>query len=410
MTSVMDQSSPPRLLRDPNLHIIFSITLMAVVGVASLSPTFPRMAEVLNVSAKSIGLLITVFTVPGVVMTPVLGVLADRYGRKTILVPSLLLFAIAGTACAFARDFTTLLVLRFVQGVGGASLGSLNATLIGDLYEGRRRTAAMGYNATVLSLGTASYPAIGGALAMLSWRYPFALPVFALPVALFVLSTLKNPEPKSQQSLRTYLKDVGRGVGRREVIGLFVVSGVTFIIMYGAQLTYFPFRMSHGFGASPFLIGVIMATSSLSTAVAASRLGALARRYSEQAMMKVGFLLLAAGAALIPLMPSPVAMLIPTIIWGTALGMTLPNISTLLASLAPLEQRGAFMSLNGMTLRLGQTLGPLVMALVYGVWGISGTFFVAAALAVALFAVTAQVIGGRTGAGAAGRTEVRAQD
>jgi MFS transporter, ACDE family, multidrug resistance protein len=114
-------------------------------------------------------------------MTPVLGVLPDRYGRKKILVPALLLFGLAGGACAFARGFEALLILRFFQGMGAAALGTLNVTVIGDIYEGRERSAALGYNSSVLSFGTASYPAIGGLLATFGWFYPFAFPSSRYP-------------------------------------------------------------------------------------------------------------------------------------------------------------------------------------------------------------------------------------
>jgi MFS transporter, ACDE family, multidrug resistance protein len=72
------------------------------------------------------GLLITVFTLPGVFLTPVAGVLSDKFGRKTVLIPSLLLFGVAGGACALARDFELLLGLRVLQGVGAATLGATN--------------------------------------------------------------------------------------------------------------------------------------------------------------------------------------------------------------------------------------------------------------------------------------------
>jgi MFS transporter, ACDE family, multidrug resistance protein len=62
------------------------------------------------------------------VMTPLLGVLSDRYGRKKILVPALLLFGLAGGACAFARNFDVLLVFRFFQGMGAAALGTLKTS------------------------------------------------------------------------------------------------------------------------------------------------------------------------------------------------------------------------------------------------------------------------------------------
>jgi len=111
------------LYRDRNLQVIFGVTLMAILGVSSITPAFPSIMRELNLTGSQIGLLITFFTLPGVILAPVMGVLADRFGRKRILVPSLFFFAIAGTACTFASDFNALLGMRVVQGIGAASLG-----------------------------------------------------------------------------------------------------------------------------------------------------------------------------------------------------------------------------------------------------------------------------------------------
>ena len=86
------------LYRDRNLQVIFGVTLMAVLGVTSITPAFPSIMRELGITGSQVGLLITSFTLPGVILAPFLGVLADRFGRKKILVPSLFLFAIAGTA------------------------------------------------------------------------------------------------------------------------------------------------------------------------------------------------------------------------------------------------------------------------------------------------------------------------
>jgi len=381
-----------KLYLDRNLQIIFSVTLMAVLGVASITPAFPRMVKALNTSPESIGLLITVFTLPGVLLTPVLGVLADRFGRKKILVPSLMLFGIAGGACFFARDFNLLLSLRFLQGIGAASLGSLNVTIIGDLYKGRERAAAMGYNASVLSIGTASYPAIGGALATFGWYYPFLLPFIAIPVGLAVLFGLKNPEPKSKERLMEYLSNAWRSIKSPQAIGLFIATAVTFVILYGAYLTYFPLLLGL-FGAQPFIIGLIMSSMSLTTAFTSSQLGKLTKRYSEKSLLRAAFVLYAAALFAIPSTPKLWALLIPTVLFGIAHGLNLPSIQTLLATLAPMEHRAAFMSVNGMVLRFGQTIGPILMGLVFGMWGMSGVFYAAALFAILMFLLAAILIG-----------------
>jgi ACDE family multidrug resistance protein len=373
--------------RDPNLQVVFGVTLMGVLGVSSITPAFPSVVQALGIAPQSVGSLITAFTLPGVVLTPILGVLSDRIGRKRILVPSLLLFAIAGSACAFARDLRFLLTLRFFQGAGAAALGAVNLTVIGDLYTGRERTTAMGCNSSIQSVGTASYPAIGGALATLAWFYPFLLPLVAFPVAMAVLFTLRNPEPTNSQQFREYLGDAWRIVLTRQVLALLAVSAITFIILYGAYLTYLPLLIGQRFAVSPLIIGLIMSVSSVASALTSSQLGRIGRRWSGRALIAAAAVLYVVATLMMPAVSRPWLLVIPTSVFGIAQGINLPSLMTLLATLAPMEQRGVLMSVNGMVLRLGQTLGPMVMGMLFGLSGFSGVFIGGAACALVMFSL-----------------------
>jgi ACDE family multidrug resistance protein len=370
------------LWKDTNLLIVFGVTLMAVMGVASISPAFPKIQRELGITPNQVGLLITFFTLPGALLTPVVGIMADRYGRKKILIPSLFLFAIAGTACTFIKDFNLLLWIRAVQGIGAAALGSINSTIIGDLYEGKRRVQAMGLNASVLSIGVASYPSIGGALALIGWNYPFLLSILALPVGLFALVLLKNPEPRNSQTIKEYLSGTWSHLKNMKIAGLFSAGMLSFIIMYGAYLTYFTILMGDKFNASSLTIGIIMSVASLSNAITASQLGRIHRRLSMTTILKISFSVYALSMLLVPFMSNLWLLLVPAILSGMANGATLPSIQTSVAEIAPLEYRGAIMSLNNMMLRLGQTLGPPLIGIAYVYGGINATFFAAAGISV----------------------------
>ena len=366
---------------------------MAVLGVSSVAPAFPDVARALDVSPEAVSLLVTVFTLPGIVLTPVLGVLADRYGRKKILVPALVLFAAAGTACSLARSFELLLALRFLQGVGAASLGSLNVTIVGDLFKGRDQATAMGYNASVLSLGTATYPALGGALAALGWYVPFALPILGLGVALAVVFRLETVEVRRESGFRKYLGDALAEMMNRKVLGLFLVSVATFVVLYGAYTTFIPLFLAREFGSSAFSIGLLLTVGSLSTAVTASRLGSLSRHVTQERLIWIAFALYALAFLAVPRAPGHWWVALPVALFGVAQGMNYPAVLSLLAGLAPTENRGVFMSVNGMVLRLGQTLGPLVMAGASTLWGMRSTFYTATGICLAVFIVLPWMIG-----------------
>lgn len=379
--------------RDPNLRILFCVTLIAVLGVSSVTPVFPTMQKALGITPQATSLLVTVFTLPGVIATPLIGVLSDRVGRKRLLVPSLFLFAFAGASLPLAPTFTGMLALRFVQGLGAAALGSLNVTIIGDLYRGRLTTAAMGYNAGVLSLGTTLYPLLGGALAALGWRYPFYLPLLAIPVALLAWFRLETPPIPAHQDMRSYLLDALASISNRRMAGLFFASLASFVLLYGAYSTYLPFLLAESFQGTSTVIGLVMSSMSLATAVVASQLSRLSRRFLEQQLIVAAFLLHALALLMIPHVPSLWLFLIPTTIYGLGQGLNTPSIQSLLARMAPPQQRGAFMSLNGMVFRLGQTLGPLLMGLAFTAWGFTGVYRAGAVLGV----VAAVLVGAALG-------------
>jgi MFS family permease len=396
MTKTGAPSDRPLYL-DPNLNIMFGVTLLAVLGVSSIAPVFPTVARELDVSPEAVGLLITVFTLPGILLTPLLGILADRFGRKKVLVPALILFSLAGSSCALARDFEILLLLRFFQGVGAASLGSSNAALIGDLFSGRQRTEAMGYNASILSIGTAVYPSLGGALAALGWYVPFALPIVGLAVAMAVLFRLESMEVRRGDGLRTYLREALSGMKNRKVIGLYLVSVTTFIVLYGAYTTFIPLHLSDRFGSTAFAIGLIMSVGSLSTAVTASNLRFLTKPISSERLITSAFALYALSFLAIPYLPGHWLVALPVCLFGIAQGMNYPVVMSLLAGLAPTEHRAIFMSANGMVLRVGQTLGPLIMAAVFAWGGMARVFHVAMAICIGMFLFLPLLLG-RSGA------------
>lgn len=385
------QKSPKNLYIDTNFYIICAVSLMAVLAVSSVSPAFPKISLALNVNPQNLGLLVTVFTFPAVLLGPIIGVLADRLGRKKILVPSLFLFGIAGTACAFARDFNLLLLLRFLQGIGAASLLSMSITLIGDLYAGDRRTTAMGYNASITSTGTAFYPIIGGILATLGWYYPFLLPIVSIPIGLLVLFALKNAEPKGERNLQEYLKNALKALKNRKLAGLFIGSAANMVLLYGAYITYLPQLINDTFKAPASTIGFILSSVSIAIVITSSQLGRLTKKFNTTTLIRTSFILYALALFTIPLIPPLILnvwlLLIPTTIFGIGIGIGAPSIQTRLTEIAPKQYLATILSVNGTFYGLGQTLGPLLMLIAFSLGGINSVFYAGMGFAILTLAV-----------------------
>ncbi|MGB5595344.1 MAG: MFS transporter [Crocosphaera sp.] len=375
-----------KIYQDPNLQIIIGITLMAVLGSSSIGPTLPSLAEDFNVSPEHIGWVITAFVIPIAVGTPISGVLADRYGRKQILVPALLLFAIAGMVCSLAPNFRTLIEFRFVEGVGAAPLESLALTLISDLYRGKLLTAAMAFNATSIGLSLAIYPLISGGLTTWGWRYAFLLPLLAVPLSflvLFVLRIPQNPQPETFD-LKSYLGNIWNNVNNRQVMGLLIAVVALFILLFGPYFTYIPLLADAQLGASHFVIGIILASMALSLAFVSSQLGLFARSLSEFTLIKASFVVYAIALIITPAIHQVWLLFIPSMLFGLAHGMVFPSTQALLGELAPQEYRAGFMAVNATMLSLGQALGPILAGGMFTIWGMQGVFYSSAVFALVI--------------------------
>lgn len=124
------------LLRDSSLLSVFAVSFIGALGSNAVPAALPAISSALNVGSGRIGLVLAVFYLPLIVLNPVLGIFSDMYGRRQIIVPSLVAFAASGMATLAVDQFEVLLALRVAQAVAFAGTLPLTATLVGDLYAG----------------------------------------------------------------------------------------------------------------------------------------------------------------------------------------------------------------------------------------------------------------------------------
>lgn len=380
-----DQAAERRfLLLDANLQIVFGITIMAIVGVFTIAPALPRIVSDLQITQAQVGWLITIFALPGIFLMPLMGICADLFGRKNVVGLALLLFGVAGGACFFVRDFPLLMVLRFFQGIGAAPLSSLNIAFISDMYTGNRRITAMGYNQAVLSAGAAVFTALGGALATLGWFYPFLLPLLGIPIGLLVLFRLKSPKAEQPPAFSVYFSTVVRTVKQRELLGFYLMTILGLMMVWGSYISYFPILMGTKLQQQPVVIGLVMTSMTICSAFAAAQMGRLSQRFSSRRLLTLSFVLYCAALLMIPFITQRWLFLIPISTFGAAQGIFIPNLQFFLGNLSSVENRGIVMALYGSCIRIGQTLGPFVMGLIFPLVGIDGVFFACAGIALGL--------------------------
>ncbi|MDY0179210.1 MAG: MFS transporter, partial [Synergistaceae bacterium] len=191
-------------------------------------------------------------------------------------------------------------------------------------------------------------------------------------------------------------------LARKGVPVLLFASLMTFVIQYGGFLTFLPFYLESGYGATPLTIGLVSAAMSISSAVTSYRAGWFSARFSSRSLMAIAFILYCSALLFILHVSGCSGMIVPAMLFGIGQGINIPNLLTTLTNNTPEENRAMVMSLNSMSLRLGQTLGPPLFGMVFASRGIEAVFttgaVMAGGMAVVIFG-TMRKIGGTSEVG-----------
>jgi DHA1 family bicyclomycin/chloramphenicol resistance-like MFS transporter len=159
--------------------------LACLVAIGPLStdmylPAQPAIKEELSATLEQIQLTLSIFLIGTSVALPFWGPLADRFGRRPILIAGFTLFIASSFGCAFAKDIESLILFRFLQSVGACVGPTIGRTMVRDIYGVEGAAKAFGYLASIMALAPAVAPIIGGFLVeRLDWQSIF----YALAVA-----------------------------------------------------------------------------------------------------------------------------------------------------------------------------------------------------------------------------------
>ena len=334
--------------------LLASLTALGPISTDMYLPALPSILRDLGTTHASVQLTLSVFLVGFAAGQVFYGPLADRIGRKPVLIAGLAIYAVASLACTLAPTVEVLIVARFCQAFGAAGPVVLARAVVRDLYEGPRAGQELARMGSIMGLAPAIAPFFGGLIAAAGgWRFVFLVSVaFAAAVIVGVWRGLPETiraRETAPFSVRAILSGFGGLLRHRAYAAYLAVVTLTYCGLF-AFISGSSFVLQDIFALSPSLYGIAFGVCA-GAYVAGTLIGQrLAPKKGAEVTILTGCVLLAlGGAAMIAAVlaaPSALSVIAPMMLYMVGVGLALPQAQA--AALMPFPDRaGSASSLMG---------------------------------------------------------------
>jgi ACDE family multidrug resistance protein len=350
------------------LLTLCSIPIIMVLGNSMLIPVFSNIQSVYGINPSKVGLLITLFSFPAACMIPIAGFLADRIGRKKVIIFSLIIYGLGGVLSGIVAiidaGFNMLLWTRVIQGIGAAGTAPIAMVLTSDLFDRSERSKALGTIEAANGMGKVLSPILGSLIALISWYAMFfVFPILCIPTALALWRLVKEAKPDKTTSLKTYLtrvKNIFHQHGRWLSITFFA-GAITMFTMFGT-LFILSDTLENSYGLTGIKKGLYLSIPLLALCITSFLTG----RHIKGKIGKMKHLILIGLTCLfvpllfVPWIDSPY-LLLALFSWiGIGAGLVLPCLNVMITSAIRMKERGIITSLYSSVRFFGVALGPPV--------------------------------------------------
>lgn len=362
---------------------IGSIPLIMTLGNSMLIPIFPAMKTSLKLSQMQVSLTITFFSITAAIFIPISGYLSDRFTRKQVILPSLILFGLGGllaglAAAYFSHAYIWILIGRILQGVGAAGTAPIAMALTGDLFKGGEQSRVLGIFEASNGMGKVLSPILGSLIALITWYSVFlAFPAICLIAILltwiFIKETGFRPEPPPFRKYMKGIASVFKMEGRWLSV-TYLAGGTCLFTLFGI-LFYLSDILEEKHAIEGILKGVVLAIPLLVMVTTSYITGSKIGKNLEKMklLMMIGFGLMMLSYSLLILFEKLIPFLAILAISSVGAGLVLPCVNSLITGSVGKERRGFVSSLYGSVRFIGVAIGPPLFARLMD-WSRSGMF------------------------------------
>lgn len=348
-----------------------SVPLIMTLGNSMLIPVLPVMEEKIPISKVQSSYIITVYSVVAIFCIPIAGYLSDRFGRKKIMIPALIITAIGGLIAGLAawkmtNPFTIIIIGRILQGIGASGAMPIVFPFVGDMFRKEEEVSAtLGLIETSNTVGKVLSPILGAGLMAITWFLPFfAIPIFCVISLLLIIFLIKKEEKEEGMKFSAYwgiIRDTFHA-HKRWLIAIFIIGAIFMFILFGF-LFYLSNILEEKHKIYGLKKGLLLAIPLLSLSIASYVTG---KKIKDLRKMKwiifVGTILAGASVVVIAVQDHFVFLLALFFICGAGIGIALPCLDSMLTNSLEKEVLGAITSIYSAMRFIGVAAGPPAIA------------------------------------------------
>jgi MFS family permease len=330
----------------------FALAIMALVE-AIFGETGPRfLVKFVLLSVPALFIIIG---------APVTGWICDRWGRKSLLNVSLVVFGISGVSTYWADSFLFMFVGRAILGIAIAGIKTSTVAMVGDFFVGEERKKFLGWQGSAVKFGGLGFMLIGGYLAELDWQSPFLgylLSFVLLPFVIFkITESMPEKGPSTIASRAAYkLEAIPKGPALFVFISATLASALFFVTP--VQLRFF---YEDKFGLSPLYFSWAVVVANGMGALVSIWYNKVKSRLNYTSIYALVFGTMGLGYLILTLMPGYYSTLLGMLIAGIGFGLFIPNQSDWIMSFTAPSRRGMAVGLVTTAMFMGQFLSALLI-------------------------------------------------
>jgi MFS family permease len=377
--------------------LLAAATLVNRAGTMVLPFLVLYLTRTLGITPAHAALSLTVYGIGALITMPIAGRLTDIIGPVTVIKASLFLSGILLFLFPLAHSFPAILVITFVFAILNESVRPPSLSMISDLVGPPQRKAAFALSRLAVNLGMSVGPAIGGVLALFSFRWLFFVDGATSVLAGIVIAMARWDAARLKPSHDPHWsepEELGREIEADSVVPLAVAHPAQDLrafrnprmlyflaSMIPVQLVFFqlnsslPLFLVHNLRLPESFYGTVFTLNTLLIVALEVPLNTAMAHWSHRRALTLGALLYAIGFGSFAFATRPAQVFASVAVWTFGEMILLPGSAAYAAEIAPPGQRGEYMGLYTMSFNLGFSVGPFLGAELlqhrgpHGLWG-----------------------------------------